>query len=87
MAVVARLTAAADARAHASAPGARQRHMLQAERALWATASPQQAAALQGRGRDASRRRPWGNLLMHFFTLGNSKNEVFETCCFDTVIA
>ena len=26
------------------------------------------------------------NLLMHFFTPGSSKIEVFETCFFDTVI-
>ena len=26
------------------------------------------------------------NLLMQFFTLGNSRIEVFETCFFDTVI-
>ena len=25
------------------------------------------------------------NLLVHFFTLGSSKIEVFETCFFDTV--
>ena len=28
---------------------------------------------------------PVHNLLMHFFTLGSSNIEVFETCFFDTV--
>ena len=45
--------------AQASAPSARC-PMLQAERALRATARPRWAAALRGYERDASGRRPWG---------------------------
>ena len=60
MAFVARPAAAADAPAQASAPGARRRPMLQAERALRAAARPRRAAALWSHERDASDWRPWG---------------------------
>ena len=57
---VACLAAAADAPAQASASGARQRPMLQAQRDLCATARPRRAAALRGCEMDASTQRPWG---------------------------
>ena len=60
MAFVARPAAAADAPAQASAPGARRRPMLQAERTLRAATRPRRAAALWSRERDASDGRPRG---------------------------
>ena len=60
MAFVARPAAAANAPAQASAPGARRRPMLQAERALCAAARSRWAAALWSRERDAAGWRPRG---------------------------
>ena len=60
MPLVSYTAAAADAPAQASAPGARWCPMLQAERALGATARTQRAAALWSRERDTLGRRPRG---------------------------
>ena len=60
MPLVCGTAAAADAPAQASAPRARWCPMLQAERALSATACTRRAAALRSRERDALGRRPRG---------------------------